>query len=157
MKVLRVEDNEDSRMLLTKQLRAHGYEVMAAADGVKALQQALAQPPDIILSDIMMPKMDGYQLCQKCKQNDKIRGIPFVFYTATYTKEEDEKLGLSLGANRYIYKPTEPDVLAQMLSEIVEKAPAGTLAHTEVAPLELSIFLSAYSKRTVASLECTVV
>ena len=83
MKVLIVEDNEDSRILLMKQLRAHGYEVMAATDGVEALQQALAQPPDIIVSDIMMPKMDGYQLCQECKQNDKRRDIPFVLYTAT--------------------------------------------------------------------------
>ncbi len=79
MKILIVEDNEDSRILLMRQLRAHGCEVMAAVDGVEALQQALAQPPDIILSDIMMPKMDGYQLCQQCKQNDKLRDIPFAF------------------------------------------------------------------------------
>ena len=153
MKILVVEDNEDSRILLMKQLRAHGHEVMAAADGVEALQQALAETPDIILSDIMMPNMDGYQLCQKCKQHDKLRGIPFVFYTATYTKEEDEKLGLSLGANSFIYKPIEPDVLVQMLSEIVEKTQSGALAPAEVAPLEPSLFLSEYTKRIVAKLE----
>ncbi len=121
MKILVVEDNEDSRILLTKQLRAHGHEVIATANGVEALEQALAQPPDIILSDIMMPKMDGYRLCQQCNQSDKLRGIPFVFYTATYTKKEDEKLGLSLGASSFIHKPTGPDVLAQMFAEIVWK------------------------------------
>ncbi len=74
-----VEDNEDSRILLLKQLRARGQEVMAAADGAEALEQALARPPDIIVSDILMPNMDGYQLCQQCKQNDKLRDIPFAF------------------------------------------------------------------------------
>jgi len=63
MKVLIVEDNEDSRYLLEKILQAYGHEIMAAADGVEALEQALAQPPDIIVSDILMPRMDGYQLC----------------------------------------------------------------------------------------------
>ncbi len=153
MKILVVEDNEDSRILLVKQLRAYGHEVMAAADGVEALQQALAETPDILISDIMMPKMDGYQLCQKCKQNDKLKDIPFVFYTATYTKEEDEKLGLSLGANSFIRKPTEPDVLIQMLSEIVEKVKSDALVPAKVAPLEPSLFLSEYTKRIVAKLE----
>ncbi len=153
MKILIVEDNEDSRNLLMKQLRAYGHEIAAAADGAEALEQALAQPPDIIVSDIMMPKMDGYQLCQECKQNDKLKDIPFVFYTATYTKEEDEKLALSLGANTFIRKPSEPDVLAQMLSEIVEKAKSGALAPPKVVPLKPSLFLTKYNKRIVAKLE----
>ncbi|GAH48853.1 unnamed protein product, partial [marine sediment metagenome] len=93
MKILVVEDNEDSRNLLVKQLRAYGHEVTATADGVEALEQALAQPPDIIVSDILMPKMDGYQLCRECKQNEQLKNIPFIFYTATYTREEDDSLG----------------------------------------------------------------
>jgi len=153
MKILIVEDNEDSRNLLVKQLRAYGHEVTAAADGVEALEQALAQPPDVIVSDILMPKMDGYQLCQECKQNDKLKDIPFIFYTATYTKEEDEKFALSLGGAAFVVKPTEPDVLVQMLSEIVEKAKSGALAPSAVAPLEPSLFLTEYTKRIVAKLE----
>ena len=153
MKILVVEDNEASRNLLMKQLRAHGREVMAAANGVEALQQALAQPPDIIISDIKMPKMDGYQLCHECKQNDKLKDIPFVFYTAIYTKEEDEKFALSLGANSFIRKPTKPDVLVQKLREVVEKAQSGALAPAEVSPLEPSLFLTEYTKRIVAKLE----
>ena len=153
MKILIVEDREDSRILLMKQIRAYGYEVMAAANGVEALEQALAEPPDIIVSDIMMPKMDGYQLCQECKQNDKLKDIPFVFYTATYIKEEDERLAMSLGAITFIRKPTEPDDLVRMLSEIVEKAKSGTLPPPKVAPLEPSLFLTEYNKRIVAKLE----
>ncbi|GAH70106.1 unnamed protein product, partial [marine sediment metagenome] len=139
--------------LLVKQLRAYGHEVMAAADGVEALQQALEEMPDILISDIMMPKMDGYQLCQECKQNDKLKDIPFVFYTATYTKEEDEKFALSLGANTFIRKPTEPDILVQMLRESVENAQSGALAPPKAAPLEPSLFLTEYTKRIVAKLE----
>jgi len=153
MKILIVEDNEDSRILLMKQLRAHGHEVIAATDGVEALQQALAEIPDIMISDIMMPNMDGYQLCQQCKQNDKLRDIPFVFYTATYNKEEDEKFALSLGADAFVPKPTEFDTFVQMLFEIVEKAESSTLASSKIAPLEPSLFLSEYTKRVVAKLE----
>ena len=126
---------------------------MAAADGAEAVEQALAQSPDIIVSDILMPKMDGYQLCHECKQNEQLKNIPFVFYTATYTLDEDKQFSLSLGADAFILKPTEPDILVQMLSEVFEKAKAGVLAAPEVAPLEPSLFLSEYSKRIVAKLE----
>ncbi len=153
MKILVVEDSEDSRILLTKQLRAYGHEVTPTANGVEALEQALTQPPDIILSDILMPKMDGYQLCREWKQNEQLKNIPFAFYTATYTSDEDKKFALSLGADTFIVKPTEPDTLARILSEIFEKAKSGALAPAKVAPLETSIFLPEYTKRVVAKLE----
>ena len=153
MKILVVEDNEDSRILLMKQLRAHGHEIAAAADGAEALQQALIQPPDIIISDIMMPNMDGYQLCRECKQNEQLKDIPFVFYTATYTLDEDKKFALSLGAATFLVKPAEPDVFVQKLSEIVEKVQSGALAPAKIAPLEPSLFLTEYNKRVVAKLE----
>ena len=153
MKVLIAEDNEDSRNLLAETVRAYGHEVMAAANGAEALEQALAQPPDIIVSDILMPKMDDYQLCQKWKQNDKLKDIPFVFYTATYTSEEDEGFAVTLGASTFIRKPTDPDIFIQALSEVFEKAKSGALAPTRVAPLEPSIFLTEYTKRVVAKLE----
>lgn len=130
-KVLIVEDNEENRNLLMKQLRAYGHKVTAAANGAETLEQALVQSPDIIVSDIMMPKMDGFQLCHEWKQNDKLKNIPFVFYTATYTLDEDKKFALSLGADAFFTKPaepTEPDVLVQKLCEILEKAKAGALA-----------------------------
>jgi len=153
MKILIVEDNEDSRNLLVKVIRAYGHEVMAAADGAKALEQALTQPPDIIVSDILMPKMDGFQLCRECKQNDKLKDIPFIFYTATYTADEDKKFALSLGADAFILKPTEPDILVQMLSEVFEKAKAGALAPPEVALLEPSLFLAEHDRRIFAKLD----
>ena len=153
MKILIVEDIEDSRNLLMKQLCAYGHEVTATANGVEALEQSLAQPPDIIISDIMMPKMDGFQLCRECKQSKQLKDIPFVFYTATYTLDEDKKFALSLGVDAFILKPSEPDTLVQTLNEIIEKSKSGVLAPPEVAPLEPSLFLTEYSKRIVAKLE----
>ena len=154
MKILVVEDNKDIRYLLERLLRdGHGYEVITVTNGVEALQQALRQPPEIIVSDIMMPEMDGYQLCYECKKNDKLKNIPFVFYTATYMSQEDEKFALNLGANAFIRKPAEPDVFVRKLNEILKKAKAGTLAHPTVVSLKPSLYLTEYSKRVVAKLE----
>ena len=78
---------------------------MVATDGVEALSQALKNPPDILVSDIQMPNMDGYQLCREWKQSHALKDIPIVFYTATYTSADDEKFALALGGER-IYTQT---------------------------------------------------
>jgi len=153
MKILIAEDDADSRNLLVKQLRAYGHEVTAAANGAEALQQALKETPDIMVTDILMPQMDGYQLCYECKQNDQLRDIPFIFYTANYTSDEDEKFALSLGASTFIRKPAEPDVFVQILTEVFEKAKSGLLTPVEVAPPEPSLYFTEYSKRLIAKLE----
>ena len=83
----------------------------------------------------------------------KIKDIPFVFYTATYTTDEDEKFALNLGASAFIRKPAEPDVFVRKLNEVLKKAKTGTLTHPEVVPLKPSLYLTEYSKRVVAKLE----
>ncbi len=153
MKVLVAEDNKESRYLLEKLLEGHGHEVTAVDNGAEALEQALAQPPDIIISDILMPVMDGFKLCQECKQNEQLRNIPFIFYTATYTSNEDERFALCLGAATFIRKPAEPDILIRKLSDEFEKARSRPIAPARVVPLEPSLYLSEYNKRIVAKLE----
>jgi len=152
MRVLVAEDNEASRNLLVKILQAHGHEVTATANGAEALQQALKEPPDILVTDILMPQMDGYQLCHEWRQHDKLKDIPFIFYTATYTSDEDEKFALGLGASTFIRKPAEPDALVQIINEVFEKAKSGLLAPPKVAPLKPSLYLTEYNKRLVAKL-----
>ncbi|MCK4369159.1 MAG: PAS domain S-box protein [Dehalococcoidales bacterium] len=152
MKVLIVEDNEDGRKLLVKQLRAYGHKVTAAADGAEALEQALRETPDILVTDILMPRMDGYQLCYEWRQNDRLRDIPFVFYTATYTSDEDEEFALSLGANTFIRKPAEPDAFVQILSQVFERTKAGLLPPPEVVLPEPSLYLTEYNRRLVTKL-----
>ena len=153
MKVLIVEDNEDSRNLLAKQLRAFGHEVKTANNGIDALKQALKDVPDILVSDIQMPHMDGFMLCREWRQTHKLKDIPVVFYTATYISEEDEKFALKLGVNAFVKKPTEPDVLVNILSEIIEKASSGHLTPAEEKPLEQYEYLIEHNKRLVNKLQ----
>ncbi|MBN1828020.1 MAG: PAS domain S-box protein, partial [Deltaproteobacteria bacterium] len=99
-------------------LEEAGLEATEAANGEDALEKAHAHPPDMIVSDILMPVMDGFALCRLCKSDEKLQHIPFVFFTATYTDQKEEKFALSLGADRFIIKPQEPEVLISILKEV---------------------------------------
>jgi PAS domain S-box-containing protein len=120
VKILVVEDNEDSRVLLESLLEANGYEVESAENGKVALALATRRPPDLIISDILMPEMDGYVLCRAVKADEQLRAIPFVFYTATYTDPRDEKLAMDLGASRFIVKPMEIDAFLIEIKTLLE-------------------------------------
>lgn len=120
-KVLIVDDNDDNLYLLKSLLEEEGFTVTAAKNGQQALDMALIDPSDLIISDILMPVMDGYMLCRKCKEDERLRRIPFLFYTATYTEPKDEAFALSLGADRFILKPQEPEALIRILQETWDK------------------------------------
>jgi PAS domain S-box-containing protein/putative nucleotidyltransferase with HDIG domain len=152
MNILVAEDNEDSRKLLTKQLRAYGHDVRSTVNGQEALEEALKDPPEILVTDILMPEMDGFQLCMEWKLNERLRGIPVVFYTATYTSDEDEKFALSLGADAFVRKPAEAEEFVRVLAEVVEKAGSNLPPPPEVAPVAYSGFLMGYSKRLLTKL-----
>ena len=106
-KVLIVDDNSANRYLL-KSLLEEAFEVTEAENGKEALDKAYAAPPDLIVSDILMPVMDGYALCRQWKSDDQLKHIPLVFYTATYTEHRDEVFALKLGADRFVLKPQDP-------------------------------------------------
>ncbi|MHB8137168.1 MAG: response regulator [Smithellaceae bacterium] len=120
-KVLVVDDNSDNLYLLTTILEGQGWEVREAQNGKVALEMAKDQAPDLIVSDILMPVMDGYTLCRHCKSDEKLKNIPFVFYTATYTEPKDEKFALDLGADRFILKPENPSALIKILIDLLEE------------------------------------
>jgi PAS domain S-box-containing protein/putative nucleotidyltransferase with HDIG domain len=117
--VLIVEDNEPSRYLLKVLLEGNGYRVTQATNGVEALAAAHLEPPDIIVSDALMPQMDGFDLCRAWMQDEQLKAIPFVFYSATYTSPDDEKLALSLGAVLYLIKPMEPQLFLATLQNVL--------------------------------------
>jgi CheY-like chemotaxis protein len=102
MKVLIVDDIETNRMLLRVALKAEGYTTFEAADGIEALKILAHETVEVVLTDILMPRMDGYRLCHEIRTNDRLRDLPIVIYTSTYTSPSDEKLALGLGANRYL-------------------------------------------------------
>jgi len=127
MKILVVEDTEDSRILLVDQLQLHGYEVESAVNGIEALNMARQSPPDLIVSDILMPEMDGFELCRQVKRDEKLRNLPFIFYTATYTGARDEHFALSLGASRFVIKPEDPDRFLIIIEEVLSDHAKGEL------------------------------
>ena len=135
--VLIVDDNRDNLYLLESLLTGHGFDVISAENGEEALVKARLNPPHLIVSDILMPVMDGYALCRACKLDDTLKQIPFVFYTATYTDEKDEKFSLALGADRFIIKPEVPDVLINILCELLKEKKTSKPAVTKSTEEEM--------------------
>jgi len=127
MKILIVDDSEDSRIILKKSLEDAGHLIEEAEHGLAALSMARASIPDLIISDILMPVMDGYKLCFEIKHDKALNKIPFIFYTATYTDLEDEQLASGLGASRYILKPTEMPDFLRIINEVILEAQHGQL------------------------------
>ncbi|MCR4408122.1 MAG: response regulator [Anaerolineae bacterium] len=123
-KILVVDDQEEGRYLLEHLLKINGFEVISASNGREALAMAHAERPLMIISDILMPEMDGFSLCRAVKSDEALRSVPFVFYSATYTTPEDEELALSLGAARFIRRPQEPTAFIAEIREVIsETAP----------------------------------
>ena len=133
-RVLIVDDGAENLYLLRALLQGHGYEVDEAYDGASALAKALQQPPDMAISDLLMPIMDGYTLLREWRTNSLLKSIPFIVYTATYTEPRDERLALDLGADAFIVKPAEPEHLIARIREIEARQPQETLDQTVDEP-----------------------
>jgi CheY-like chemotaxis protein len=153
MKLLIVDDNEQNLYMLQVLLEGYGYQVASARDGAKALELARRDPPDMIITDILMPVMDGFSLCREWKKDEGLRAIPFVFYTATYTDPKDEEFALSLGAERFIIKPQEPEVFVEMIQEVVENGETGRLAALHEPEEEETTFFREYNEVLIRKLE----
>jgi hypothetical protein len=119
MKILVVDDDENSRIFLERALRSQGHDVQSASNGKSALEHAQASPPEMIISDILMPEMNGFELCHRVKTDPRLQTIPFIFYTATFVGQQDEQLALSLGASRFLVKPMEPEAFFQAIDEVI--------------------------------------
>src|ERR1700690_517332 len=106
-RALIVDDIENNRYLLRALLSANGYEVAEAVNGAAALALAGAAKPDLIITDILMPIMDGFTLCRACRFTRELADIPIIVYTATYTDPADGELALSQGADLFLIKPLD--------------------------------------------------
>lgn len=122
MKILVAEDNADSRIYLERILKNSGYDAESAENGRVAWDKARCSPPDLVISDILMPEVDGFALCRQWKSDETLREIPFIFYTATYTDSQDEALALNLGADRFVIKPQPPEVMLRIIREVLDAA-----------------------------------
>lgn len=121
-KILIAEDERDIRDLITFTLRFAGYEVIPTANGEEAYLTALQldEKPDLILLDVRMPRMTGYEACQQLKAEESTKGIPVVFLSAK-GQESEVITGLEAGAEEYILKPFAPDQLTERIRAILEQ------------------------------------
>jgi PAS domain S-box-containing protein len=154
--ILIVDDKEENRYLLRLLLEGAGLAVAEATHGGEGLASARATRPDLVISDILMPVMDGFAFCREWKCDPGLRDIPFAFYTATYTDGRDRDFSLSIGADDFIVKPQEPEALVARIRELLDTASrpaAAPPSPTPPPPDTEEIFLRQYNQALVRKLE----
>jgi signal transduction histidine kinase len=152
-RVLIVDDKADNRYMLRALLQGHGYVVDEAGHGAEALVRARQAPPALIITDLLMPVMDGYSLLKNWKADEQLKRIPFVVYTATYTDPKDERLALDLGADAFIVKPAEPEPFMARILEVLARKECGELPPRSAATTEESVIFKEYNEVLVRKLE----
>lgn len=146
--LLVVEDIPNVLELLEVTLRFQGYEVISARNGEEALKILETETPALIITDILMPKLDGFAFVQELRSNPKTMGLPVIFLSATYVTPEDRTFALSLGASRFIEKPIDTEDFLLTIAEILSKEQI-----TVPMPLEQPQFYSGYRDRLEIKLQ----
>ncbi len=119
-KVLFVDDDALMRRIVSDRLSLQGYEVQAAVDGEEGLQFAQQKTPDIIISDVVMPKMDGFELCRRLRADPKLAKVPIIMLTSR-SQSQDKVRGLDLGADDYLTKPFDPQELEARIRALLRR------------------------------------
>ncbi|MFC2140664.1 ATP-binding protein, partial [Acidobacteriota bacterium] len=153
MKILIVDDQEENLYLLNTLLNGFGYQVVSARNGKEALEKLQVENFQIIISDILMPVMDGFQLCHAVKTDEKFKHIPFVFYTAAYLEKEDEALAQKMGADKFIRKPIEPDKFVEIINQLMREVENGRIKPVKKVPGNEKEVFKLYNERLVNKLE----
>ncbi|NDJ18282.1 response regulator transcription factor [Myxacorys almedinensis] len=120
--VLIVDDSKMVREMISDQLRQIGFEVTVAADGVDAIAQIETHPPDLVITDIIMPRMNGYELCRWIKSDPKTNQIP-VMMCSVKAEEFDRYWGIKQGADAYVTKPCPPDEMMDAIYVLLKRHP----------------------------------
>jgi CheY-like chemotaxis protein len=140
--LLVVEDISDILNLMEATLKFKGYRVITARNGEEALAAIEKEHPALIVTDILMPKMDGFSLVHRLRINPDTRRIPVIFLSATYVAPEDKTFALSLGATRFMEKPVDLVKFLPIVERILQQG-----AHTMPAPMDDTAFYDGYRKR----------
>jgi len=153
MKILIVDDDLSNLSLMKAVLINNGYEVVQAKNGAKALEILRSENINLIISDILMPVMDGYHLCQECKSDKNLKNIPFIFCSGTYTDKKDESLSIKFGAEAFIAKPFHNEQLLQTVSQVIKNLSNGKINIPKTQnPNDKGVY-KLYSERLIKKLE----
>ncbi len=152
-RILVVDDDAPSRLLMARLFESRGHSVFPFESGPRALEAAQAQPPDIAISDVFMPGMDGFSVCQAWMVDDRLREIPFLFYTANYAGDEDRAFALSLGAAGYLVKPQHPE---KLFAEVEGRLDGRIPVSAPRSPVPRDHFLSAHEQVVGRKLETKI-
>jgi PAS domain S-box-containing protein len=152
-RLLIVDDKEENVYYLSALLTGSGFTVDSARHGAEALVKARLAMPDAIISDLLMPVMDGYTLLRLWKADAQLKSIPFIVYTATYTEPEDERLALSLGADVFILKPAEPEDFLARIREVLANTAARIPIPAKYPTGDEKELLKVYSETLIRKLE----
>lgn len=152
MKILIVDDSELHRKTIGTRLKRDGHTIIEAADGISALYALNDDAIDAVVSDILMPRMDGYELCQMIRASKRLVHLPVVLFSAVYTNNDDERAALAAGADKFFRKPLKEIDLLEALKELTTKSKD----REQPVPARESSDLKEYSTRLVQRLEETV-
>jgi two-component system cell cycle sensor histidine kinase/response regulator CckA len=150
--ILVVDDNPQDAYLLQRVLARDGIEFVEARNGREALERSATREVDLVISDILMPVMDGFSLCREWKAHPARKAIPFVFYTATYVDKKDEELALQAGADLFLVKPAEPALLRGQVEEMLARRRSGQPSRI-VDIADEAPFLQEYNSALIRKLE----
>ncbi|MDD4686932.1 MAG: response regulator [Candidatus Cloacimonetes bacterium] len=152
MRILNVDDNSDNLLLLQSLLGTNDNTFFDAKNGREALKILAEQEIDLVISDILMPIMDGFTLCKEIRSNPKLHNIPFIVFTATYTGQKDEVLARKMGADDFIVKPCEPDELVRRIDKTIKHQNSRNRLE-DIQTYNDETVLKLYNERLVRKLE----
>jgi signal transduction histidine kinase len=148
--VLLVDDSPTQGQRAAQALEVAGFRVRRATNGREAMDEARRWHPDVIVSDVLMPIMDGFALCREVRRDEALKMVPLVLHTMTFVDPRDEEFGLGLGATRFMLKSTDP---APLVAEVRSVLEAGHMTNRAQTALDDERFLAGYSERMAAKLE----
>jgi len=123
-RILVVDDEPDIVRVIVKIMEARGHTVATARDGMEALERIKADPPDVVILDLNLPKLDGFEVCRRLKDDPATSHVPVVMMTAAYVSVDDARTGHSVGADEYVVKPFLRDVLIHNVERLLPSPPA---------------------------------
>ncbi|MBI4505632.1 MAG: response regulator [Chloroflexi bacterium] len=150
--VMVVDDSTTQAQKMAQALEAAGFRTRLAQNGRDALEQARRWRPDVIVSDILMPVMDGFALCREVRRDPELAQVPVVLYTITYVDPKDEEFARGIGASRFLVKPKDPEALVQEIRMALANGHTAS-ATAPAGPGDEAAFVAAYSERLAAKLE----